>query len=67
MLLTEWHQEEALEVAREEAREEGLAEGREKEKLIIAKSMLENGSSLEFVHKITGLSMDTVEAIKVNL
>jgi predicted transposase/invertase (TIGR01784 family) len=55
MLLTEWNQDEAIEVAREE--------GMEEEKLIIAKNLLSKGSTLEFVHDITGLSLETIEEL----
>jgi predicted transposase/invertase (TIGR01784 family) len=69
MLLTEWNWDEALEVAREEGREEGredgLEEGMEKEKLIIAKNLLEKGSSPEFVNEITGLSPEKINEIKL--
>jgi len=52
MLLTEWNQDEAVDVAREE--------GREEEKQIIAKNLLAEGSTPEFVNRITGLSMETI-------
>ena len=45
---------------KEEARSEGLAEGRVDEKLQIARNLLAKGSSPEFVHEITGLSMDEI-------
>jgi len=69
MLLGEWDQDEALEVAREEGREEGLEEGEEigrekgmeQEKLIIAKNLLAEGSTPEFVQRITGLSLEEIE------
>jgi len=56
MLLTEWNQDEAVEVAREE--------GIEQEKFIIAKNLLAKGSTLEFVSEITGLGIDEIERIK---
>jgi len=59
MLLTEWNQDEAIEVAREEGWEDGLEEG----KLIIAKNLLSKGSTLEFVHEITGLSLETIKEL----
>ena len=49
--------------AREEGHEEGLKEGREKEKLIIAKNLLEKGSTPEFVHEITGLSTEEISKL----
>jgi predicted transposase/invertase (TIGR01784 family) len=63
MLFGEWNQEEAIEVAREEALEEGMEKGIEQEKLIIAKNLLEKGSTPEFVHEITGLALDEIEEI----
>jgi predicted transposase/invertase (TIGR01784 family) len=60
MLLTEWNQDEAIEVAREEAYEDG----REEEKLIIAKNLLAKGSTIEFVHDITGLSLEEIKELE---
>jgi predicted transposase/invertase (TIGR01784 family) len=61
MLLTEWNWDEALEVAREEGREDGL----EEEKLIIAKNLLAKGSMPEFVHEVTGLSLEEINEINL--
>jgi len=52
--------------AKEEGYEKGLKEGIEKEKLIIAKNLLAEGSTPEFVHSITGLSMEKIKEINVN-
>jgi len=60
MIFGEWNQEEYLEVRCEEAREEGREEGLKEEKLIIAKNLLSRGSTPEFVHEITGLSVDEI-------
>jgi predicted transposase/invertase (TIGR01784 family) len=65
MLLTEWNWDEALEVAREEGREEGHEDGLEEGKLIIAKNLLEENSTLEFVQKITGLSPEKINEIRL--
>jgi predicted transposase/invertase (TIGR01784 family) len=69
MLLTEWNQDEAIEVAREEGIEIGLEqgheEGLEEGKLIIAKNLLAKGSTIEFVHDITGLSMEKIKEINL--
>jgi len=46
-------------VNRREAREEGM----EQEKLIIAKNLLAEGSTPEFVHKITGLPPEEIETL----
>jgi len=59
MLLTEWNLDEAIEVAREEGREEGV----EEEKMIIAKNLLAEGSTPDFVLKITGLSLEAIERL----
>jgi len=64
MLLTEWNQEEAIEVAREEGWEDGLEEGLEKGKLIIAKNLLAEGSTPDFVHRITELPLEKIEELK---
>jgi len=75
MLFTEWNWDDALAVAREEGKEDGLEEGREEgmeeglekgrfnEKLAIARNLLAKGSTLEFVHDITGLDMETIESL----
>ena len=67
MLYTEWNWDTALEVAREEAFEDGEDKGREegrkellKEKLAIARNLLADGSTLEYVSKITGLSLEEI-------
>jgi len=76
MLMTEWNwddalavrYEEGMEQGREEGLEEGiergLEEGREKGieegRMIIARNLLAEGSTPEFVQKITGLSMDEI-------
>jgi len=71
MLLEEWDKEEYLEFRREEIREEAREEGREQgreeglmeEKLIIAKNLLSEGSTPEFVQRITGLSTETISQL----
>ena len=52
------------------AHDKGLAEGREegrqellKEKLTIARNLLAEGSTPEFVQKITGLSLEEIEKL----
>jgi len=69
MLYTEWNWDDALAVRYEEGREDGLEEGKEEgqeegrfnEKLEIARKSLAEGATFEFVHKITGLDMETIE------
>jgi len=64
--------EEGMEIGREEGLEDGIEIGMEKgeeigmkkEKLIIAKNLLEKGSTPEFVHEITGISLDEIERLK---
>jgi hypothetical protein len=75
MLYGEYDPEVEMSVVREEAFEDGMekgmdigmekgrGEGMEKEKLIIAKNLLAKGSTAEFVHEITGLSMDKIEEL----
>jgi len=53
MLFTEFNLDDAIAVAREEASEEA--------KISIARNLLSEGSSLEFVQKITGLDMETIK------
>jgi hypothetical protein len=72
MLLTEWNLEEAQEVwleqgierGRKEGREEGWGEGRKESLENVALNALAKGSSIEFVHEITGLDMETIERFK---
>jgi predicted transposase/invertase (TIGR01784 family) len=75
MLTTEWNWDTAKRVWQDEAREEGLSQGREegeeigmekgieKEKLIIAKNLLSKGSTPEFVHEITEISLEKIKEI----
>jgi len=63
MIFGEYDREMDIAINRREAREEALEEGR-KEKLIIAKNLLAKGSTPEFVHEITGLSLDEIKGIQ---
>jgi len=49
--------------AKMDGEEEGIAKGRNKEKLAIARNLLTEGSTPDFVSKITGLSMDEIEKL----
>jgi len=71
MLTTEWNWDTAKRVWQDEAREEGigvgLAQGREEgriEREGIARNALEEGASVDFVQKITGLNFDTIARLK---
>jgi hypothetical protein len=64
MLYAEYSFEEEAAVIREEAREEGREEGREEWNLIIAKNLLEKGSSVKFIHDITGLSSNKIKKLQ---
>ncbi|MCL2186243.1 MAG: hypothetical protein FWB86_10380 [Treponema sp.] len=46
-----------------EGHEEGQEKGREEEKIIIARNLLAEGSSPEFVQKITGLDLKTIQEL----
>jgi len=61
MIFGEYDREMDIAVNRREAREEGREEGIEKGKLIIAKNLLAEGSTPEFVQRITGLSLEEIE------
>ena len=63
MLLTEWNWDDAKEVWREEAWEEG----REERELEIARNALAEGSAVEFIQKITGLSLETVKKLRAEM
>jgi len=59
MIFGEYDRDMDIAVNRREAREEGMKE----EKLIIAKNLLSEGSTHEFVHRITGLSLEEIKEI----
>ena len=66
-MFLDWNTEDAIAYAREEAREEGREEVREEErekayqeKLAIARNLLNEGSTPEFVQKITGLPIEEI-------
>ena len=61
MLFTEFNLEDAIAVAREEGKEDGLEKGQEAAKINIARNLLSEGATFEFVQKITGLDMETIE------
>jgi len=63
MIFGEYDREMDIAVNRREAREEGEEIGMNKEKLIIAKNLLSEGSTPEFVHRITGLSLEKIKEI----
>jgi hypothetical protein len=63
MLLTEYDPKEEMEALREEAWEYGLEEGLEKGIMTVARNALAKGSTPEFVHEITGLNMEVIEAM----
>ena len=67
MLLTEWNLDDAIAVASKENFEKGEVKGRFNEKLEIARNLLTEGSSLEFVQKITGLDLNTLKGIQEGL
>jgi len=48
---------------REEGLEQGNEEGREKARIQIAKNLLAEGSTYEFIHKITGLGLDKIKEL----
>ena len=75
MLFAEWNLNDAIAVAREEGFDDGVEEGIEKgivkgrvegieqEKLIIARNLLMEGSTPDFIHKITGLDLETISGL----
>jgi hypothetical protein len=62
MLLTEWNWDDALAVRFEEGENKGRKE-RDKE---VAKNALKEGASMEFVQRITGLSIEDIERLALN-
>ena len=63
MLMTDWNWDDALAVRYEEGFEEGEERGREE----TARNALAEGATLEFVHKITGLDMETVAGLQAGV
>jgi len=55
MLITEWNWDDAKEVWQEEARAE--------EKIMIARNLIDEGSTLEFIQKITGLDFEVIQTL----
>jgi len=72
MILTEWNTEDAIAFAREEGREdgredgllEGRTEGQAENARKIARNLLAEGSTPEFIKKITGLDLETIQKLK---
>jgi predicted transposase/invertase (TIGR01784 family) len=62
-MLTEWNQEEYVEVAREEAREEGIAQGFEKGMEQAARNFLAMGITIDETARATGLPVEKVRAL----
>jgi hypothetical protein len=66
MLITEWNTEDAKVVWREEGLEEGLEKGQEKKAMEIARNALAKGLSIEVIHDITGLDLETIKRLASN-
>ena len=64
MLYTEFKLDDALAVRYEEGCEEGFVEGQRENTLKIARNALAEGSTPEFVQKITGLSLETIKDLR---
>jgi len=62
-----YHLDDAIAVAREEGWEEGIEEGMTEVNFKIAKNLLSKGSSIEFVHEITGVDFDTLKELQAGL
>jgi predicted transposase/invertase (TIGR01784 family) len=77
MLMTEWNMDDALAVRFEEGweggmekgmekgREEGLEKGREEDRKDVARNALVKGLSLDLIHEITGLDIDTITNLQI--
>jgi hypothetical protein len=57
MLLSEWNMDDALAVRYEEGMEEGMEK--------VARNALAKGASVEFIHDITGLDMETINSFGI--
>jgi hypothetical protein len=63
MLFGEYNFDRALEVRYEEGQEDGITQGITQERAEIARNALKEGSTVEFVQKITGLSREEIEKL----
>jgi len=61
MLYAEWNLDDAIAFARKEAREDGIEEGKEKNRLEIARRLLAESAAPDFIQKITGLDLETIK------
>jgi len=48
------------------AHSKGMEKGMKKEKILIAKNMINKGSSIEFIHEVTGLGLDKIKKLTPN-
>ena len=60
-------QKKLINTARVEGIEEGIKEGREKEKILIAKNFLKDGIPIDVIAKNTNLSITELEKLKSEL
>jgi hypothetical protein len=63
MLLTEWNMDDALAVRFDEGMEIGEEKCMEK----VARNALAKGASVEFIHDITGLDLETINCYSAEL
>ena len=63
MLMTEFNLEDAKKVWFEEGQEDGMEKGRNKASFEIARKLLAENSTYEFVQKITGLDINTIKTL----
>jgi hypothetical protein len=63
MLMTEWNWDDALAVRYEEGMEKGLEKGRSEEAFGIAQKAIGKGLSVEMIHDITGLDLETIQRL----
>ena len=54
----------SIEYAQDEGFKHGEAKGKKEQKIEIAKNMLKENSSIEFISKVTGLSREEIETLK---
>ena len=67
LLFTEFNLDDALAVRYENGWEDGLEKGITEAKIEIARNLLAEGSTPEFVQKITGLDVDTLTGLRAEL
>jgi predicted transposase/invertase (TIGR01784 family) len=66
-LKAKWDYENSIAFAEEKAEERGVEKGEHKKALDVARELLKEGSSVEFIAKVTKLSVEEIEKLKSSI